>query len=88
MSPPREVWMTGEQLYKARCDLGQAWKGRPYTMSEFADLLRLRGKPDQPGEVVRDYERGRTNISGPLSLAIESLLEIAKLQKELLDHKS
>jgi hypothetical protein len=34
--------------------------------------LRLGGR--DPGESIRDYERGKTKISGPVSLAVEMLL--------------
>jgi hypothetical protein len=46
--------------------------GRPLTLTEFGRVLRLGGvRPDQS---VRDYERGKTAVSGPLSLLIELML--------------
>jgi len=42
-------------------------------MAEMGTLLRLSG--DDPGASIRDYERGKTRITGPISLAVELLLE-------------
>ncbi len=64
--------MTPEEFRAARGVLGQRNLGRPYTMHEFGRILRLEG--EHPGDSVRDYERGRTKISGPLSLAIDLML--------------
>lgn len=65
--------MTGEELYAARDKLGELWgKGRPLHASEMGRALRLGGR--DPGESVRDYERGKTSISGPLSVAVEMML--------------
>jgi hypothetical protein len=65
--------MTGPELYKARATLGELWgKGRPLHMSELGRALRLGGR--DPGASIRDYERGTTKISGPLSVAIEMML--------------
>lgn len=65
--------MTPDELRSARRTLGELHGlGRPYTLTEFGRLLRLGGvRPDQS---VRDYERGKTAISGPLSLAVELML--------------
>jgi len=65
--------MTPDEMRDARGALGHMWGyGRPLTMREMGLVLRLRGK--DPGASVRDYETGKTEISGPLSLAIEALL--------------
>lgn len=46
--------------------------GRPLTFAEMGRVLRLGGvRPDQS---IRDYERGKTAVSGPLSLALEAML--------------
>lgn len=65
--------MTSEELYGAREKLGRMWgKGRPLHASEMGRALRLGGR--DPGESIRDYERGKTAISGPLSVAVEMML--------------
>lgn len=65
--------MTAEELYAARRTLGETWGlGRPLTLEEMARILRLSGR--DPGASLRDYERRKTTISGPLSLAVELLL--------------
>lgn len=66
--------MSPEDLYRARRTLGEMWgKGRPLRASELGQALRLRGR--DPGESVRDYERGVTKISGPVSVAVELFLK-------------
>lgn len=69
--------MTPDEFYGARQKLGLMWGyGRPLYASELGRALRLGGR--DPGASVRDYERGKTTISGPLSLAIELMLAGAK----------
>ncbi len=66
--------MNPEDLAAARRTLGEMWgKGRPLHLSEMAQALRLGGR--DPAESVRDYERGKTRISGPMSVAIEMMLQ-------------
>jgi hypothetical protein len=66
--------MTGSELHKAREILGQRWGlGRPLKMSELGRALRLAGR--DPGESIRDYESGKTPISGPISVAVEGWLD-------------
>lgn len=69
--------MTALEFRDARGELGFAWGlDRPLTLSEFGRVLRLGGvRPDQS---VRDYERGKTQVSGPLSLLVELLLAGAR----------
>ncbi len=65
--------MTGPELRDARATLGEMWgKGRPLHMSELGRALRLGGR--DPGASIRDYERGTTGISGPLSVAVSMML--------------
>lgn len=65
--------MTGAEIYAARAKLGQMWGlGRPLHASELGRALRLSGR--DPGASVRDYERGNTSISGPVSVAVEMFL--------------
>lgn len=65
--------MTPEELHSARATLGKLWgKDRPLHASELGRALRLGGR--DPGESIRDYERGKTAISGPLSVAVEMML--------------
>lgn len=57
--------MTGDELRDARATLGSLWGlGRPLRMSELGRALGLGGA--DPGQSVRDYERGKTAISGPI----------------------
>lgn len=69
--------LTGIEFRDARGKLGKMWGlNRPLTLTEFGRVLRLGGvRPDQS---VRDYERGKTQVSGPMSLLIELLLAGAK----------
>lgn len=65
--------MTPDELYASRATLGQLWnKGRPLHASELGRALRLGGR--DPGASIRDYERGKTPISGPLSVAVQMML--------------
>ena len=65
--------MTPEQLREARGTLGEMWGlNRPLHMSELGRALRLQGR--DPGASVRDWERGHTPISGPVSVAVEAML--------------
>lgn len=71
--------MTPDELRDARRAIGEALGlGRPLHASEMGRLLRLQGR--DPGESVRDYERGKTSISGPVSLAVELLQVIAQAE--------
>lgn len=65
--------MTPAELHAARRTLGELWGfGRPLHASELGRVLRLGGR--DPGESIRDYERGKTKISGPMSVAVEMML--------------
>lgn len=67
--------MTPDQFRTARATLGSRWGlGRPLRASEMGRALRLTGR--DPGRSVLDYERGKTPISGPMSLAVEYLLTL------------
>lgn len=69
--------MSPDNLYEARRVLGEMWGlGRPLKASELGRALRLGGR--DPGESIRDYERGKTRISGPMSVAVEMMLAGAK----------
>jgi hypothetical protein len=79
--------ISAEDLYDARRTLGEAWGlDRPLSLEEMARILRLSGR--DPGASLRDYERGKTQISGPLSLAVELLLAGGRPPEvdELLEH--
>lgn len=66
--------MNGTELRAARETLGRLWGlGRPLKMSELGRALRLGGR--DPGESIRDYERGKTSIGGPISVAVEMMLD-------------
>lgn len=65
--------MTPEQFRDARGTLGFMWGlDRPLRMTEMGRALRLTGR--DPGNSIRDYERGKTQISGPISVAVEAML--------------
>lgn len=65
--------MTPDELRDARRTLSELWgKDRPLNASELGRALRLGGR--DPGESIRDYERGKTKISGPMSVAVEMML--------------
>ncbi len=65
--------MTPDELFGARYALGTAWGlGRALTLAEFGRILDLAGK--DPGESMRDLERGKTRISGPLALAVDLMI--------------
>ena len=66
--------MTGEDITKARRVLGIRWNlGRPLYLSELGRLLRL--SSERPGETVRLWENGHNAVTGPVSVAIEAMLE-------------
>ena len=66
--------MTGDDIYKARATLGELWgKGRPLHASELGRACGLGGR--DPGESIRDYERGKTAISGPLARLVRLYLK-------------
>jgi hypothetical protein len=65
--------MTANEMREAREELGLMWGlRRPLSMMEMGIALRLTG--NKASDSIRDYERGKTRISGPISLAIELLL--------------
>jgi hypothetical protein len=66
--------MTGDDMREARAALGRLWSlGRPVRMSELGRLLGLQGR--DVGATVRDWERGKSPISGPAALAVRALLD-------------
>jgi hypothetical protein len=66
--------MNGSDLHAARGTLGRLWGlRRPLKMVELGRALRLAGS--DPGRSIRDYERGKTRISGPMSVAVEMMLQ-------------
>jgi hypothetical protein len=65
--------MTGDDIRDARATIGQLWGlNRPLTMAEMGRALRLQGR--DVGSSIRDWERGRTPISGPVQVAVEAML--------------
>ena len=61
--------MTPDQLRDARATLGHMWGlNRPLHMSELGRAIGLSGA--DPGQSVRDYERGKTIISGPIGYLV------------------
>lgn len=66
--------MTPDQLHEARRELGLKWGfGRPLHCTEMGIALGLSGK--DPGQSVRDYERGATRISGPIAILVTLYLK-------------
>lgn len=71
--------MTGDDIRQARTELGRMWKltnkegeCRPLHAAELAKLLRLGGR--DPGRSVIDWEKGKTHVTGPVSVVIEMML--------------
>ena len=65
--------VTPEELRTARAALGELWGlGRPLKMSELGRAIGLTG--NDPGQSIRDYERGATRISGPISFLVRLYL--------------
>lgn len=65
--------MTGSEIRDARHALGHMWGlARPLHAAELARALRLGGR--DPGRSVLDWERGKTSVSGPVSVAVEAML--------------
>ena len=65
--------MTPVELRECRRELGYMWGlGRPLSLGEMAQVLRLAGV--RPADTVRSYERGKTAVSGPISLVCDMLL--------------
>ena len=65
--------MTPDQLREARATLGVMWGlKRALNMAEMGRALRLGGR--DPGRSIADYERGATEIGGPVSVAVEAML--------------
>jgi len=65
--------MRGDEIRDARDKLGEMWElDRPLRMSELGRALRLRSR--DVGATVHDWERGKSTISGPVSVAIEMML--------------
>jgi len=65
--------MTSDQMRQARKTLGELWGfGRPLHASELGRALRM--GPADPGQSIRDYETGKTKISGPVSACVEMML--------------
>lgn len=57
----------------AREQLGRSWgKGRPLTYLELGVSLRL--VAGDPNAAVRDIERGKTTLTGPVSALLELYL--------------
>ncbi len=74
---PRRRHMCHTDIRAARRELGELWGlDRPLSYSELGRVLRLGGL--RPDNSVRDYERGKTPVSGPISVALELLLAGAK----------
>lgn len=65
--------MTADEIRDARARIGELWGySRPLHMSELGRALKLKGR--DPGNTVRDWERGKTPITGPAAVAIEAML--------------
>ena len=66
--------MTPHDLQRARFTLGDLWNlNRPVSLSEMGRVLRLRG--NDVGAAVRAMERGRDEISGPISACVAMMLQ-------------
>lgn len=66
--------MKPSEIRRARTELGDLWGlDRHLTVSELARVLRLRG--GRADETVLAWESGKTEASGPVSVAIELMRE-------------
>ena len=66
--------MTGDEIHAARGALGRKWGlGRALGAAELGRALRLKGR--DPGQQVLRWEAGKSEISGPVSAAIEGWLD-------------
>jgi hypothetical protein len=62
--------MEGKDIWEARQVLGELWGlDRNVTWEELGRALRLAG--NDVAQSVRDYERGKTTISGPVSVCLD-----------------
>jgi len=69
--------MTPQQLFDARASLGKLWGlNRPLTAAEMGRALRMTGR--DPGRRILDMERGARDISGPVSVAVEMMINGAR----------
>ena len=64
--------MTPADIADARQEIGRRWAGRPFSREEFARILRLAG--EDKNRAMSDLERGKSRISGPLTLSIDLML--------------
>ena len=65
--------MNGHDIRQARTTLGKLWGiGRALHCAELGRALRLSGA--DVGQSIRDYERGTTKVSGPMSAALDMML--------------
>jgi len=65
--------MDGREIWEARQVLGEMWGlGRNVSWDELGRALRLAGS--DVGQSMRDYERGKTVISGPVSVCLDLFL--------------
>lgn len=65
--------MTPSQIREARAQIGALWGlARPLRAAELGRVLRLKGR--NPGATVLNWEAGRDEVSGPVSVAIEMML--------------
>ena len=66
--------MNGKDIWTARGRLGDLYDlGRPLKMTELGRILGLKG--GDVGATVRDWERGHSPVTGPVSLAVRALLD-------------
>lgn len=79
--------MNGVELRNARRTLGEMWGlGRPLTMLEMAQVLRLTGSDS--AATIRDYESGKKPVSGPISAAVGLMLDGARPSQFPLAHQA
>lgn len=65
--------MNGRDIHDARVTLGHKWGlGRALNKAEMGRALGLGGA--DPGQSIRDYERGTTAISGPIRELVRQFL--------------
>ena len=60
--------MTGDDLEAARRRLG-------LSVYQLGAALRLKGNRASQGQYVRELESGRRDLSGPVAVAVEAMLD-------------
>lgn len=67
--------LTGRELTQARTDIGHRWGlGRALTEGELARALEFQSNGGRLFNMVRDLEREKRPMTGPVSVAVRAFL--------------